>query len=76
MVNIIAELKPVFKDRKKHVIHCFTNEKNIAYRSPVTKLKNIILLKKKTKKTKDLNESFKGEKRYYSDGFFCSIIIC
>ena len=38
VVKIIAELKPVFKDRRKHVIQCFTNEKDIIYHSLVTKL--------------------------------------
>ena len=38
VVNIIAELKPVFKDRRKHVIQGFSNEKNIIYHSLVTKL--------------------------------------
>ena len=37
-VNVIAELKPVFKNRRKHVIQWFTNEKNIIYDSLVTKL--------------------------------------
>ena len=37
VVNVIAELKLVFKDRRKHVIQCFTNEKNIIYHSLVTK---------------------------------------
>ena len=37
-VNSIAELKPVFKDRRKHIIHCFTNKKNIVYYGLVTKL--------------------------------------
>ena len=36
--NIIAELKPVFKDRRIHVIQYFTNEKNIIYYSLVTEL--------------------------------------
>ena len=47
VVNTIAELKPVFKDKRKHVIQCFTNEKNIIYHSLVTKLENIIFLKKR-----------------------------
>ena len=38
VVNIITELKPVLKDRRKDVIHCFTDEKNIVYHSLVTKL--------------------------------------
>ena len=38
VVNVIAELKPVFKDRRKQVIQCFTNEDNIVYHSLVTKL--------------------------------------
>ena len=38
LVNVKPELKPVFKDRRKDVIQCFTNEKNIIYHSLVTKL--------------------------------------
>ena len=38
VVNIIAEQKPVFKVRRKHVIQCFTNEKNLIYHSLATKL--------------------------------------
>ena len=36
-VNIIAELKPAFENRRTHVIQFFTNEKNIIYHSHVTK---------------------------------------
>ena len=46
VVNIIAELKPVFNNKRKHVILCFTNEKNVIYYSLATKFKNIIFLKK------------------------------
>ena len=38
VINIIAELKPVFKDRRKHAIQWFTNEKNIIYHSLLSKL--------------------------------------
>ena len=38
VVNVIAGLKPVFKDSRKQVIQCFTNEKNVIYHSLVTKL--------------------------------------
>ena len=37
-LNIIAELKPVFNDRRKLIIQHFTNEKNIIYHSLVTEL--------------------------------------
>ena len=37
VVNIVAEFKLVFKNRK-YVIQCFTNEKNIIYHSHVTKI--------------------------------------
>ena len=37
-VNVIAELKPVFKNRRKHFIQWFTNEKNIIYDSLGSKL--------------------------------------
>ena len=31
VMNIVLELKPVFKNRKKRINQCFTIEKNIIY---------------------------------------------
>ena len=30
VMNIIAELRPIFKNKRKHVIHSFINENNIS----------------------------------------------
>ena len=70
VVSIITELKPVFKDRRKHVIHCFTDEKNIVYHSLATKLWNIFFFFEKRAWMRVLRL-----KRHYSDGVFCSIVI-
>ena len=55
MVNIITEPKPVFKDRRKQVIQCFANEKNIFIIVLPLNFRISFFWKK------DLNESFEAK---------------
>ena len=67
VANIITELKPIFENRGKHVIHCFTN---VIYNSFISKTRNIIPLRKKARMTVSrLNRIIKID-------FSSRIIIC
>ena len=57
VLNIIAEIKEVFKNRRKHVIQCFTNEKNISIISLSLNFSFFCFFFTK----KGLNEYFKAE---------------
>ena len=46
VVNIVVELKPVFKDRRKHVIQCFFNENKVFYHSLSLNFRIIFFWKK------------------------------
>ena len=57
VLNIIMELKPVFKNRRNNIIQCFTNEKFCHILIIVLPLNFGIYFSEK----KDLNESFEAE---------------